>query len=83
MKYKCPCCGFYTFRERLGGTYDICPVCYWEDDLIQLDDENYEGGANTVSLVQARKNYCLLGACEESCISYVRKPKEDEMEGFY
>ena len=36
-KYKCPCCGFYTFDEKPNGNYDICPVCFWEDDPIQLD----------------------------------------------
>lgn len=29
-KYKCLCCGFYTLDER--GAYDICPVCFWEDE---------------------------------------------------
>ena len=43
-KYKCPCCGFYTFDEKLNGNYDICPVCFWEDDPIQLEDNEYEGG---------------------------------------
>lgn len=40
-KYKCPCCGFYTFDEKLNGNYDICPVCFWEDDPIQLEDNEY------------------------------------------
>ena len=50
-KYKCPCCGFYTFDEKLNGNYDICPVCFWEDDPIQLEDNEYKGGANRVSLI--------------------------------
>ncbi|MBQ6093927.1 MAG: hypothetical protein IJL09_00855, partial [Lachnospiraceae bacterium] len=29
-KFRCPCCGFYTLEEV--GTYEVCPVCYWEDD---------------------------------------------------
>lgn len=49
MKYKCPCCGYYTFDERPSGSYDICPVCFWEDDPVQLDDPSYEGGENTVN----------------------------------
>ena len=28
--YACPCCGFLTLPSR--GGYDICPVCFWEDD---------------------------------------------------
>jgi len=30
-KYKCLCCGYRTLDER--GEYDICPVCFWEDDV--------------------------------------------------
>ena len=80
-KYKCPCCGFYTFDEKLNGNYDICPVCFWEDDPIQLEDNEYEGGANRVSLIQARHNFLLFGACEEEMKMHVRKPKEDELRG--
>lgn len=29
-KFVCPCCGCRTLDER--GVYDICPVCFWEDD---------------------------------------------------
>ncbi len=82
MKYKCPCCGFYTFEHRPNGTYDICKVCFWEDDPTQLGDCNYKGGANGVSLLQAKVNFLRFGACEERMIPYVREPKEDEMKGF-
>lgn len=38
-KYRCPCCGFFTLDER--GGYDICPVCFWEDDafIIPVGEE--------------------------------------------
>lgn len=81
MKYKCPCCGFYTFKERPNGNYDICEVCFWEDDPIQLENETYEGGANHVSLVQARKNFILFEACEGEMKKYVRNPLDDEKQG--
>jgi hypothetical protein len=29
-KHKCPCCGYHTLKAK--GKYDICPVCFWEDD---------------------------------------------------
>ncbi len=72
MKYKCPCCGYYTFDKQPGGTYDICPVCFWEDDGWQLDNPDAEGGANKVSLNQARLNYMEFGACEPDRKEYVR-----------
>ena len=48
---------------------------------IQLEDNEYEGGANRVSLIQARHNFLLFGACEEEMKKHVRKPKEDELRG--
>lgn len=54
-KYKCPCCGYYTLNEPPNGTYNICPVCFWEDDIVQLDNPDYANGANKVSLNEARK----------------------------
>lgn len=56
-------------------------MCFWEDDPIQSEDNEYECGANRVSLVQARHNFLLFGACEEKMKKYVRKPKEDELHG--
>ena len=51
----CPCCGtpMFTMQE----SYEICDVCEWEDDPVQNEDPNYEGGANTLSLNQARKEW--------------------------
>ncbi|AKN31284.1 hydrolase [Clostridium carboxidivorans P7] len=81
MKYKCPCCGYYTFAEKPNGNYDICEVCFWEDDPIQLKDSTYEGGANHVSLIQAQKNFLKFGACEQEMVVHVRKPKPEELIG--
>lgn len=81
MKYKCPCCGYYTFDYEPNGSYGICPVCFWEDDLIALDDPTFVGGANRVSLQQARLNYKEFGACEKEMLQYVREPNLDELKG--
>ena len=41
-KFACPCCGFLTLDER--GGYDICPVCFWEDDAyIVIKDGEIKG----------------------------------------
>ncbi len=77
MKYKCPCCGLYTLSEG-PGAWEICEVCFWEDDPVQREDEAYAGGANAVSLKQARKNYSKFGACEERHKRYVRPPFDYE-----
>jgi len=78
MKFTCPCCGYKTFDIEQYGSYDICPVCYWEDDLIQFEDPTYEGGANRVSLIQAQKNFIEFGACELKMKIHVRSPANDE-----
>ncbi|GAB2677769.1 hypothetical protein GCM10027036_34350 [Flavihumibacter cheonanensis] len=78
MKYPCPCCGYKTFDHLPNGSYNICQVCYWEDDPIQLEDPNYEGGSNRVSLKQAQRNFINIGACEPEMRKYVRRPSHDE-----
>jgi len=54
-KYKCPCCENLTLDS--SGHFDICSVCGWEDDSLQSDNPDYEGGANDMSLNQAREAY--------------------------
>ena len=60
MRYACPCCSYYTFEEKPSGTYYICPVCYWEDDIVQLADPDFSGGANDVSLNLAKENFTIV-----------------------
>ena len=60
----CPCCGYMTFGDPCVGSYEICEVCFWEDDPVQHDDPNYEGGANSPSLAQAKENFRIHGRCQ-------------------
>jgi hypothetical protein len=57
VRYACPCCDLLTLTEPPPGTFEICPVCRWEDDGIQFVDPDYAGGANRPSLLQARETY--------------------------
>lgn len=79
--FRCPCCGCLTFDER--GGYDICPVCFWEDDgQDDHDADVVRGGPNgQLSLTQARTNYRLFGACEERFIDNVRPTRAEELPG--
>lgn len=76
-KLACPCCGFLTLLTG-PGNYDVCPVCFWEDDPIQRDEPDFRGGANRVSLNEARENYQEYGACEEQFMDKVRTPFMEE-----
>lgn len=51
----CPVCGKYSFTEY--GAYEICPVCFWEDDPLQRKYPWLRGGANNDSLNEAREHY--------------------------
>ena len=77
-EYTCPCCGYKTLDEEPPGTYEICAICFWEDDPVQFDDPDYEGGANRPSLKTAQKNYQDFGACEKRFQEHVRKPNADD-----
>jgi len=72
-KFYCECCGYNTLNEKPNGTYQICSICFWEDEPIQSADLNYEGGANRVSLIQAKRNFSEFGACERDMIKNVNK----------
>jgi hypothetical protein len=76
--YPCPCCGYYTLDAPPAGSFDLCAVCYWEDDGVQLRDPTYTGGANKLSLEQARLHFAQHGSCEPGLQSYVRPPLPDE-----
>lgn len=53
--HKCPVCGKYIFKD--DASYEICPYCGWEDDGVQLSDQDFAGGANDLSLRAYRKLY--------------------------
>ena len=48
----CPICKNETY-----DMYWICPVCGWQDDEVQNDEPDFEGGANDMSLNQAKEAY--------------------------
>jgi hypothetical protein len=75
--YPCPCCGFLTFEEP-SGSYDICPICFWEDDLVQLAFPDMAGGANKCSLIEGQRNFASFGACERRLIANARPPRNEE-----
>ncbi|MEC3979207.1 CPCC family cysteine-rich protein [Amycolatopsis sp. H20-H5] len=76
--YRCPCCGYRTLDER--GGFQICPVCFWEDDgQDDHDAGEVRGGPNgPLTLTEARRNFARFGASEERWRVKVREPRDSE-----
>jgi len=77
-RYPCPCCDYLTLTEPPTGTFAICPVCGWEDDNLQFLHPDRAGGANRVSLREARGNFRQLGASEARRRDRVRRARPEE-----
>jgi hypothetical protein len=78
LRFPCPCCGYPTLSEQPPGTFDICEVCGWEDDDLQYRKPSYEGGANGISLRQARANFEAIGSSDPSHRDRLRSPTDEE-----
>lgn len=63
----------------MNTTLYLCQVCYWEDDKIQNNNPDYDGGANEISLNEAKVNFIKMGAIKEEFIRDVRDPLDDEV----
>jgi hypothetical protein len=76
--YRCPCCGYRTLTER--GGFELCPVCFWEDDGQDEEDaQAVRGGPNgSLSLRVAQANFREIGASDQRNLPAVRPPKPEE-----
>ena len=77
--YPCPCCGFLTISNQPPGTFEICPVCDWEDDDVQFYNIEFKGGANKECLEEAKENYKNFKAVSKRFLNDVRPPSPDEI----
>lgn len=66
----CQVCGNFTLSNH--GLYEICYVCFWEDDGLYTNPDEVWGGPNgNLSLTQARKNFIEFGAVDKKHIKDV------------
>jgi len=77
VDYPCPCCGHVVFTEP-PGSYDICSICFWEDDVSQLRFPMMAGGANKPCLYEAQRNFLAFGAAEQRFAQNVRAPSSND-----
>lgn len=50
--HPCPCCGYRTLESRFD--YELCPVCWWEDDGAQPWEVS---GPNNQTLLEAQQEF--------------------------
>lgn len=48
----CACCG-----KSVVDSFEVCNICGWENDSVQNDDPDYAGGANHMSLNEAKQAF--------------------------
>ncbi|MFG3037438.1 MULTISPECIES: CPCC family cysteine-rich protein [unclassified Streptomyces] len=77
LKYPCVCCGHLTMKGP-PTSWGICPVCFWEDDAVQLRWPDCAVPPNGISLIEAQQNYQTFGSCDERSIRQVRPADDDE-----
>lgn len=56
----------------------MCPICHWEDNLVQLRFPLMPGAANHVSLQRGQENFESFGASERRFVDEVREPAAGE-----
>jgi hypothetical protein len=61
-RVECPCC--HSMSLTKAGGWQICDVCNWEDDPVQEKHSDLAGGANKVSLNEARLNFARTGVSD-------------------
>jgi len=65
---QCPCCDYFTIEQ--GNDYEICPVCFWEDDYLGFESLDEPSGANRgLTIRQARDNFSKYGACSREFLA--------------
>lgn len=52
----CPICEKHQFSDY----FEICPVCFWENDDVQNAEPDFNGGANNLSLNDYKKRWNKL-----------------------
>ncbi|GAA4668079.1 CPCC family cysteine-rich protein [Frondihabitans cladoniiphilus] len=75
--FPCPCCGHLTL-ELGPGDYDLCRVCFWEDDPDQLRFPESPRGANGYSLIEGQRTYSETGTSHAAFSSKVRAALAEE-----
>ena len=74
----CPCCGYRALSPGAPGSYEVCEICGWLDDLVGFYHPETQSDYNYVSLAQARANVREYGACLPGVAASTRAPTDDD-----
>lgn len=75
-RFFCVVCGYNTLETQ--HDWDICPICYWEDDVV--GDVDTTSSANEgMWISEAQANFTKFGAVSERLRSYVRPPNKNDI----
>jgi hypothetical protein len=65
--------------DEFPCSYDICPICFCEDDVFQLYFPDQGGGPNPASLMEAQVNFIQFGACDRAMAKNIRAPGVEDI----
>lgn len=71
--HPCPCCGYKTLPSR--ADYDLCPVCWWEDEGVEPWEYS---GPNARTLIEAQQEFLADTRPYRLRPGKVRAPKQGE-----
>ena len=71
---SCACCRYETLEQK--GDYDICPVCFWEDDGTQ--EAGLYSGPNHMTLAEGIANFERYKACSPDMAEHVDPDGSDK-----
>ena len=74
----CPCCGYRTLSPDEPGSYEVCEICGWVDDLVGFYHPEAQSDYNHVSLSEARENVREGGTILPGMASDTREPGESD-----
>ena len=70
---QCACRDHFSLDE---GDWEICLVCFWEDDGLEFSEPDEESGPNHITLRQARANFAAFDACDRRLLPNFVKAEE-------
>lgn len=76
MKNTCLICGHKTLDSRCD--WHICPVCFWEDDVLITKGDKQSPANGGLRVSEAQANYMIYGCCAPEQRSSVRGPLPSE-----